>query len=320
MVFSRSSASRSAAVGVRVVALGQFLVARLHRVQRGRPGQAERGQRLAQLGRRLRSAAGAWPRLHPAGGQHVQRVAQHLLVPGGGAAEAAERPGRALPGGVGAKLRLDLAGRHAFVVVPGAVVGAHMLQAEPPVVVQVPPRLGRAVFARRARSRACRRSGPARPGRARRPWVAWARRVMVRVMCDAAAGLATGGLAKPSAIGRYVGDMQSRAAPAAQPHPDRGILADAAARRWTTARVTPAMPARSRAGETHYSVLLVSRRRSRGMSRVARSRAVHAALAAEFAGGHARAGADAAHAGGAPEGGVTSHTWHCGSCKASPSP
>ena len=37
-------------------------------------------------------------------------------------------------------------------------------------------------------------------------------------------------------------------------------------------------------GETHYSVLLVSAA-FRGMNRVARSRAVHTVLAAEFAGG-----------------------------------
>jgi BolA protein len=37
-------------------------------------------------------------------------------------------------------------------------------------------------------------------------------------------------------------------------------------------------------GETHYSVLVVADA-FRGMARVARSRAVHAALAAEFAGG-----------------------------------
>lgn len=37
-------------------------------------------------------------------------------------------------------------------------------------------------------------------------------------------------------------------------------------------------------GQTHYSVLLVSDS-FRGQSRVARSRAVHAALEAEFAGG-----------------------------------
>lgn len=37
-------------------------------------------------------------------------------------------------------------------------------------------------------------------------------------------------------------------------------------------------------GETHYSVVVVAEA-FRGMSRVARSRAVHAALAAEFNGG-----------------------------------
>ena len=37
-------------------------------------------------------------------------------------------------------------------------------------------------------------------------------------------------------------------------------------------------------GETHYSVLLVSQA-FRGMPRIARSRAVHEALAAEFSGG-----------------------------------
>jgi BolA protein len=37
-------------------------------------------------------------------------------------------------------------------------------------------------------------------------------------------------------------------------------------------------------GETHYNILLVSDA-FRGMARLARSRAVHAALAAEFAGG-----------------------------------
>jgi len=49
-------------------------------------------------------------------------------------------------------------------------------------------------------------------------------------------------------------------------------------------------------GETHYSVVVVAEA-FRGMSRVARSRAVHAALAAEF-NGDACAGADAADAGG----------------------
>src|SRR5271165_5278029 len=63
-----------AAIGVRMVALGQLLVARLHRVQRGRPGQAEGGKRLAQLRRGLlRRPGGA--ALHPTGGEQMQRIA-----------------------------------------------------------------------------------------------------------------------------------------------------------------------------------------------------------------------------------------------------
>ena len=50
-------------------------------------------------------------------------------------------------------------------------------------------------------------------------------------------------------------------------------------------------------GETHYSVLAVSPAFA-GMNRVARSRAVHAVLAAEFGARAARACAEAADAGG----------------------
>src|SRR5580704_12926714 len=82
------------AIGVRMVPLGQFLVARFHRVERCRPGETERRQRLTQL----------------------------FLVPGGRLAQLAKRPGRALPRGVGTQLRLDLPRRHTLVVVPGRVV------------------------------------------------------------------------------------------------------------------------------------------------------------------------------------------------------
>jgi BolA protein len=54
-------------------------------------------------------------------------------------------------------------------------------------------------------------------------------------------------------------------------------LADDSARHHGHAGAAPG-------GETHYSLLLVAEA-FRGQSRVARSRAVHAALAAEFAGG-----------------------------------
>ena len=58
-------------------------------------------------------------------------------------------------------------------------------------------------------------------------------------------------------------------------------------------------------GETHYSVLLVSEA-FRGMNRVARSRAVHAAAGGGVRRRVARAGADAAHAGGGGRSGVKS--------------
>src|SRR6185312_4672870 len=79
-------------------------------------------------------------------GQDTQRVPQHLLIPCGGA-QSAKRPGWPLPGGVGAELGLHLRRRHAFVVVPRAVVGPHMLQAEPPVLGQAAAGLRSTVFA-----------------------------------------------------------------------------------------------------------------------------------------------------------------------------
>ena len=48
-----------------------------------------------------------------------------------------ERPGRALPGCVGAELAFHLRRRHPFIIVPCAVVGAHVFQAEPPVFSQI---------------------------------------------------------------------------------------------------------------------------------------------------------------------------------------
>ena len=108
MVLRRSSGGAVAAVGVRMVPLGQFLVAHLHRLQRGRPRQAECGQRLAQLGRGLLGLL-ADPRFTRPAASRCSGSRSTFLVPGRGAAQPAERPGRALPRGVGAELRLDLA-------------------------------------------------------------------------------------------------------------------------------------------------------------------------------------------------------------------
>src|SRR5690242_7807794 len=78
----------------------------------------------------------------------MQRIAQQLLIPGRGAAKPAKRPGRALPRCISTKLRLDLAWRHTLVVVPVRIVGANVLEAEPPVIFQIPTRLRRAVLAK----------------------------------------------------------------------------------------------------------------------------------------------------------------------------
>src|SRR5262249_54745037 len=48
---------------------------------------------------------------------------------------------------VGAKLRLDLARGHALIVVPSRIVGAHVLQAEPPIILQISPGFRRTVLA-----------------------------------------------------------------------------------------------------------------------------------------------------------------------------
>src|SRR4051812_8907813 len=102
-----------------MVPLGKFLVARLHRRQRGWPCQPESRQRFLELRRRLLIATGAGPTPDPAACEQMQRVTQQFLIPRG--TEAAEWPAWPLPGGVGAKLRLDLARAHPFVIIPRRV-------------------------------------------------------------------------------------------------------------------------------------------------------------------------------------------------------
>ena len=59
----------------------------------------------------------------------------------------AELPARALPDRVAADFGLDLGVVHPGIVVPGRIVGAHMLEAEPVVAVEFEPRAGRAKIA-----------------------------------------------------------------------------------------------------------------------------------------------------------------------------
>ena len=56
----------------------------------------------------------------------------------------AEPPARALPDGVVADLGFDLGIAHPRVIVPRGVVGAHVLEAEPVIIVQIEPGFRRA--------------------------------------------------------------------------------------------------------------------------------------------------------------------------------
>src|SRR5579872_2022669 len=120
-----------AAIGIGVELLGQRLVAAFDLFQCRARGQRQFGQRLLVLG--LRPALGLGP---PALAQDIDIVgdefgAEDAMAMG----PAAERPSRPLPHRVAPDDGLDLRGGHAGVVVPGAVVVAHMVEAEPVVVV-----------------------------------------------------------------------------------------------------------------------------------------------------------------------------------------
>jgi hypothetical protein len=72
---------------------------------------------------------------------------ESVLDPRPRAMPLAEPPARALPYRIAPHLGLDLGLTHPGIVVPGEVVGAHMLEAEPQIPVQFEPRFGRAEIA-----------------------------------------------------------------------------------------------------------------------------------------------------------------------------
>ena len=113
---------------------------------------------------------------YPAEGQGVQPVSS-TPRPRRGGAEPAERPGGAARR-IGAQFA-SISPGDMLVEVPGGIVGAHMLQAEPEI-----SRSADGIWARGTRpgwrSSAYRSTGPpGRPGRARRPGLEGARRLMV---------------------------------------------------------------------------------------------------------------------------------------------
>src|SRR5262249_9430739 len=78
-------------------------------------------------------------------GEGIEILGNELPTEDPGPVTAAERPCRPFPNHIAADMGLDLLGLHAGVVIPGPVVVAHMVQAEPIVVVQPIARLGCAI-------------------------------------------------------------------------------------------------------------------------------------------------------------------------------
>src|SRR5579883_1810214 len=120
------------AVGVGVVALDEFLVARLERRQCQRKLEPEHRERLFLRRARPRPLARTLGRL-----LGIEETVVFPAQPISPADAAAKRPSRPLPDRVGADLRLDLGLAHARVVIPGGVIGPHVVEAEPIEGVQL---------------------------------------------------------------------------------------------------------------------------------------------------------------------------------------
>src|SRR5262249_18704509 len=144
-------------VGVRVIALHQALVVLLNGGDVGRPRQPESGEGLAlqcrrscpDFGpRRARAMAILAVRLVEQAEAAVERVPVAPAASPELIAAQAERPERPLAEHRRMEMRLDLFRAHAGVIVPGLVVGLHVLEAEPVILPELPARLGRAVISR----------------------------------------------------------------------------------------------------------------------------------------------------------------------------
>src|ERR1700722_7371791 len=132
-----------AAMDVGVMELHQLLIARLQPDQGEGRLQIEDGQRLLlRRGLHLRLATGLCLGLilDP---EHAEILE---LRPIARADAAAERPARPLPHRVASQLGLDLRRAHPGIVVPGGVVGAHMVEAEPVELLQIGARSRRAML------------------------------------------------------------------------------------------------------------------------------------------------------------------------------
>src|SRR6185437_5572482 len=122
-----------AAMRVRVMRLDELLVARLEADEREGRLDAEDLQRRLLRGERARLGR-VRPRRLAALAEEAEPVVD--VRPAHRVVAAAEGPARPLPGGIVADFRLDLRLAHPGIVVPGRVVGADMVEAEPKVDVE----------------------------------------------------------------------------------------------------------------------------------------------------------------------------------------
>src|SRR6185437_16512642 len=132
-----------AAMHVGVMALHQLLIAHLETRQGERRRQVEEGERLLldrarPLRRLLRRRVLV----------EIKKAKAAPFRAAQGADSGAERPGRALPDRVMPDMGLDLGAAHPGVVIPGGVIGTHMIEAEPVEIVERHSRAWRPELAR----------------------------------------------------------------------------------------------------------------------------------------------------------------------------
>ena len=147
MSLRRSSASRDPPLASGMEAFDQLLIADLDVGNSAGDGEIEDGERLPVRGQPPAQLA-ILPRLVAAAPMAVAEqpeIVAPLVDFGARGAVAAEAPCRPVPGHVALEEALDLRFVHAVEEVPCRVVLAHMLEAEPVVVVQGAARLGRAM-------------------------------------------------------------------------------------------------------------------------------------------------------------------------------
>src|SRR5262249_27514731 len=138
-------------MGVGMVQLDQRLVTRLESHRGEGRFDFEHGESLLARGKRASGriapaiALAAATRTRRTLGEYTEMIANSARITG--SVPIPQPPARALPDGVVADLGFDFGVAHPGIVIPGRIVSANMLQAEPVIVAQIEPRFGRSELA-----------------------------------------------------------------------------------------------------------------------------------------------------------------------------